>query len=212
MKYTECNLDTVELYTNNIMQICTTADNNKTAEITRDGLNWYEDAKDMCYAISKRFDIPVELVAGVVAVLSPNISWIIQQRHTESFIYEILNGASHTEVGYGYLTNRLKAKKILLEKKVFPHLSGQKVTAFYHNILGDYSTPTIDIWAIRIAISDFSLNRSKAGFYMKDFALRDEIKQAYKVAAKRLKMPVAIAQSLSWTIAIELYREKIIND
>jgi hypothetical protein len=40
--------------------------------------------------------------------------------------------------------NKEKAFNIAATNVVWPHLSGPKVSIFYENLLGDYSTPTID--------------------------------------------------------------------
>lgn len=204
-----CSLDTVDTYANNILQTVATLDSKESNELINSSKNWYRDANKLCRQIGAELNLSAEIVAGVVAVLSPNQNWLIQERHTKKFISDILNGVDYKSTGYGYYANREKASKIILNKKVFPYLSGQKVTAFYSNIVGKYSNVTIDIWAVRIALNDYSLNRKQCGLYMRDYYKRDEIVRSYHVAANRLKLPVAVLQSLSWVIGRNIISKKL---
>lgn len=196
VKYNVCCLDTVQRYKSNILYYTRVSD----TSIVNAGVVWYRDANKLCKDIASKTGLKFTTVAGVIAVLSPNQNWQVQQKYTLRFIQDIQKGTYYKSTGYGYFTNRLKAVNMILSDTVKPYLRGAKVEAFYNNITGNLNTVTLDIWAIRIALNDLTLPKKDSGLYMRNNALRDEIYKAYLLASSELNYKPAILQSLVWHI------------
>ena len=58
-------------YTTNINKVFKQA----TAQEVNHGLTWYQDAQDACQAMADTYELPLAIVVGVVAALSPTNRW-----------------------------------------------------------------------------------------------------------------------------------------
>lgn len=118
-----------------------------------EGKNWYHVAYNFCLDTSKIYNIDVDVIIGMVAVLSPLAQW----NYNKTLVEKILQGI---EVHWKIPLNVVKARKILAEGKVFPTLSGIKVTNFYNSIKNANSEEfvVVDRWALRTAYNDYTLN------------------------------------------------------
>ena len=103
------------------------------------GEGWYAHALAFCASL----DDNVERAAGVVAALSPMLSWP-RNMVVASDVYA---GARS-----GCLSaNIAKAVRILDGEAPLDVLGGKKVRAFFANIMGDQDTVTVDRHAIMVA-------------------------------------------------------------
>ena len=141
----------------------------------RDGIAWYGDA----LALAQELDpTNVRRAVGIIAVLSPMTSWPLNVRRARE-VY-----ATGTTSG---LTNSVrKAERIFNGENPDDVVSGEKVTSFFHNILGDDARVTVDRHAIDCAYGKVQTDseRSQA---VKSTKARDGygiIRDAYKHVAE----------------------------
>jgi hypothetical protein len=157
--------------TDNILRAYVLADDSDI----NDGIDWYGRALEL--AIELDPTNPRRAV-GIIAVLSPMTSWPMNVRRARE-VY-----ATGTTSG---LTNNVrKAERIFNGENPDDVVSGEKVTSFFHNILGDDARVTVDRHAIDCAYGKVQTNeeRSKA---IKSTKVRDGygiIRDAYKHVAQ----------------------------
>lgn len=102
--------------------------------------NWY---RDIFEHIQKHFDDP-ELFAGLLSATSPRTSvrksWNLSLRIYRQF----RNG---NDIDY---TGMIPSTRRNIDRVLSGHeLSGLKVSAFYQNLIGNYSPVTIDVWMLK---------------------------------------------------------------
>ena len=167
------------------------------------GVAWYANAYDACMAIALRYDVPVHIVVGVVAALSPNNRWNTNLVNGEAIVRAFLDGDGMDSVSVcTYTTMKRKAWSILeampmryksanadadnkLYDEVKPILNGKKIVCFYENIMGD-DTCTIDGHARNIAYNErVNLTDNRTNIGIKEYA---NLQEAYRQAAKRCKV------------------------
>ena len=119
-----------------------------TPEEKRDGIVWYVEAFADCKRIALDTKVPVHIVVGVVAALSPNNKWDRNINNAKDLIEGYLNG-EHIESIKVSTYNKMKEKAWSIldrmpdEDGVSLILNGQKITSFYRNIMG-HDTCTVD--------------------------------------------------------------------
>lgn len=161
-----------------------------TPEEKRDGIVWYADAYRDCNRIAIDLDVPVHIVTGVVAALSPNNKWERNVTNARDLITAYMNGDDIDSVKVStYHSMKRKAWSILDampdHDEVIAILNGQKIVSFYRNIMGD-DTCTIDGHARNIAYGErVGLTDDKTNIGIKEYrSLQDE----YVMAAKRTRV------------------------
>jgi hypothetical protein len=160
------------------------------------GKAWYDAARNVAIEYARQYGTSKQRAAGVIAALSPQVSW----KKNQDYAAIILHGAS---IGvkprtYCIQSNWDKAWKIATDKTVLPLdvLSGPKVRAFYRNICGkDDRSVTVDVWAARVA--EPYNPKPKLG-RTKDYAV---IADAYQSVASALGMVPAHLQAACWIVA-----------
>lgn len=154
-------------HTRNIMRVfrgCTDDD-------VREGMSWYREAREFAASL----DTDVERAVGVIAVLSPMVSWprnMTLARNHYAGIYGGCLGASTT-----------KAQRILAGEPVESVVSGVKVSAFYAAIMGDTESVTLDRHAIDVAMGR-TLSDDDRNAIGRSKARREPIVKAYRSAAR----------------------------
>lgn len=103
----------------------------------KDG-QWYDDARDFARALAAEHNATLETVAGIIAVLSPQLQWDRNKRLAAQVMRE-----GWPEEGC-LVRNAEKARRIWRGEDPEDVLSGPKVTAFYRAILGDESAVVLD--------------------------------------------------------------------
>lgn len=166
------------------------------------GLKWYHNARSFCRYLSIKYDIPLESAVGIVAVLSPNLSWRINKNAAELIIQD----ENNAPILPGYPKSKAKALRILWGENPIDVIGGNKVTAFYHNILkpNDDQYVTLDTWASRIATLDHSLGMDTAQVYLRSLKY-DIVANAYKVAATDYGILPLECQAITWITYRDLY-------
>ena len=145
------------------------------------GRDWYPIARNIARQFADTYGIPLDVSAGVIAVLSPSTEWMANVRGAETIIRAHARGESMPgpgEVETTYYTNVIKAWRILSTGSDFPrcdgtriaasgrrvkcnptrddcparaHLHGPKVSEFHATILGKLDGRVVDVWATRAA-------------------------------------------------------------
>lgn len=170
-----------------------------TPEQVESGKAWYCTARTFASELAETSPYTLEQVAGVIAVLSPQCNWEQNKIGAWKVVALHENGSSpDLLLDYtGYRANILKAWRVLDGDDTA--VRGPKVTAFRDAILGDLSTPVIDVWASRTARSK---ERNLA------FAFRDDespgrvemraMQEAYRRAAAARGLAPGEAQAIAW--------------
>jgi hypothetical protein len=196
------------------------------------GLAWYPDALAFCREVGRETGYAADVVAAVVAVLSSQTSWPENKANARKVIAWHQAGRTGRPPGCpGYGENFRKARRILraadagepiracasraLSSKGTgrivacngdhcgrAHVHGPKHAPFYWSIIGDPDTPTVDVWATRVA----TIHPSEVATLAPDDPRRkglpgklgDDIRDAYRaVAAAQDILPVQ-AQAIPW--------------
>lgn len=120
-------------------------DNKKEAT---EWLQWYE--LQVAWAKSLAVHYELHQVLGVIAAMSPQVSWDVQLEWMPIILDQ--HRMVGTVIGPGFNRNKRKAQ-LILDGTVHPSkiLSGRKVLAFYHALMGDLDSVTIDRHAFAIA-------------------------------------------------------------
>jgi len=142
---------------------------------------WYNDVYFLCLEIALEYRIRYDVIAAVIATLSPLTPWSKNVENARKIVeftlankerlLDFFNGRIkrvHIDVlnditelfahVQGYNTNKAKALFIALYNDT-SWCRGPKVEAFFHNIAEPNSDQvTIDIWMIRMGLWDFTIH------------------------------------------------------
>lgn len=105
------------------------------------GLLWYTRASWEVDDLAERYNVSRIVAAGVVAVISPRITWKQNIKLANVLL------ANAYERGL-FKANLRKAMRIMDGEAPSHVLKGSKVNAFYRSILG-FDDPVIDAWMLR---------------------------------------------------------------
>ena len=162
-----------------------------------EGARWYVNAAHECLIMAERVGRDVRVIAGVVAALSPNVWW--ERCLLDSLTLILGHKAGQPETGIivtTYHSNRRKAWSILEGRDPESVLHGPKTSAFYLNLIGDWSVPCIDTHAInawhgkRVVGSNLWLRRETT-------TVR-KVTADYIRAAETLQLSPAEFQAIIW--------------
>lgn len=153
------------------------------------GLAWYREAHALAVSLDPD---NVPRAAGVIAALSPQLSW---DRNVDLARRAYAEGRASAPLG---ASNR-KADRILAGEAPLDVLGGPKVRAFYACIVDpDCDAVCVDRHAVDVAIgrrTDDSTRNAilgrKGGY--------DATADAYRRAAKILGVPAPAVQAVTWT-------------
>ena len=171
----------------------------------RDGIVWYADALRDCTQIANDLDLPVAIVTGVCAALSPNNKWDRNIVNARDLCAAFVNGDAMESVKVSTY-NKMKEKAWSILEQMPDHdgiikiLNGQKIVSFYRNIMGD-DTCTIDGHARNIAYNErVGLTDDRTNIGVKEYrTLQAEYVEAAKktrVNGRRLK--AFELQAITW--------------
>jgi hypothetical protein len=121
------------------------------------GRNWYSNAYQICESLASKYDVTIDIVAGVISALSPNNKWdsnvIDAEIMLRAYVYEMPYSSVKVAT---YSSNKDKAATILdrqlNRKDIIQVLRGNKTVAFFLCIAtnGFSDTPCIDGHAYNI--------------------------------------------------------------
>lgn len=169
----------------------------------RQGTEWYAKAKAQAQAVADKHDIPLRIVVGVIAALSPNNRWERNVSDANNLIDAFLRGDPVDVCKPStYTKMRDKAWSVIEQMPendtaVMRILNGQKIVSFFCNIMG-HDNCTIDGHAYNIA------RGKRAGLTSDDTniskSVYQEMQAAYYRAAKRVGLKVYELQAITWVV------------
>lgn len=164
---------------------------------------WYARARTLASKIAHATGLSIESVAGVIAVMSPNVEWGLQEKYTLAFCQAILSGVPVVDApGAGYGDNRIKAAAIVRGGDPHKIVKGPKVYPFFLCILGDESQVVVDVWMSRAAV-DIDVDQDTAARIISPIQRRRMIMAAVRDLAIKYGLTPAIAQAAIWLDAKE---------
>jgi hypothetical protein len=191
-------------YVRNIKKIFKLA----SPEEVRDGIIWYAEAQAAAKRLALTHGVPLRIVVGVIAALSPNNRWERNVWDADNLLGVYLGGGSPEEVKVSCY-NAMKAKAWGLldampssDAEVMLILNGQKITSFFCNIMG-HDTCTIDGHALNIARGErVGLTSAKTNVGKRLYA---DLQGAYDRAGKSVRVngrPLKAfeMQAITWVV------------
>ena len=184
-------------YTTNINKVLKQA----TAQEVNHGLTWYQDAQDACQDMADTYELPLAIVVGVVAALSPTNRWERNLIDADNMLAAFTGGGYVEDTApCTYKTMRGKAWLILSNgvaqdvDAIAKTLNGPKITDFFLCIMGQ-DVCVIDGHAWCIANADRRTMQEVPSIGKK---LRKELQAAYSKAGKRHNMTAFQMQAATW--------------
>lgn len=167
------------------------------------GTTWYAEAQEYAQRIADKHVVPLRVVVGVIAALSPNNKWVRNVNDADQMLAAFLRG-DPVDVCKPSTYTKMRDKAWLLiesmpedDESVMQILNGQKIVSFFKNIMG-YDTVTIDGHAYNIArgkrvtLTDNDTNINKSTY--------QDMQDAYTRAAKRVGLKVYELQAVTWVV------------
>ena len=182
----------------NIISVYRDADETQHAE----GLLWYDNAQKAAYHIAVKYDVPVYIVAAVIAALSPNNKWTRNVTNADALIGAFISGDGLLSVKVStYHAMKQKAWDILAARPDYDGakrmLKGQKITSFFCDIMGEFNV-TIDGHAQNIAYGErVGLTDDRSNIGKKEYRA---LQAAYEAAAERLGLMPYQLQAITWRV------------
>ena len=99
------------------------------------GMSWYGNANAYARTLSAEYDVPYEYAAGIIAALSPRVSWADNLKGADSILAD---GEQASTMALG--VNVVKALWIENGSDPDSILGGRKVRSFWRNISQPYSS------------------------------------------------------------------------
>lgn len=152
-----------------------------TDDVRKAGAAWYRQARLKAYHMAQATGHTLRTAAGVIAALSPRLSWTANVRAA----HMVLGGLTPSGV---FKASLAKAIAIREGMKPLSVLGGPKVRAFYRALIGHDSAAVVDVWVARAAGVGTQLTP-------KAYA---EVASALKLAAREAKVPTAHLQAAVW--------------
>ena len=176
-----------------------------TPEEKRDGVVWYATALAECNRIALDYEVPLHIVVGVCASLSPNNRWERNIINTRDMVQAYVTGDNIDSFKVStYHAMKQKAWSILeampeTEAEVIAILNGQKITSFFQNIMG-YDTCTIDGHARNIAYNVREGLTGSISIGKKEYATlqAEYVKAGKKVRLNGRALKAVEMQAITW--------------
>jgi hypothetical protein len=164
-------------------------------------ITWYQEAHDFAVFLAHTYNITTEQAAGVIAVISPRISWERNLVDAMAICTTWFEGGDLLDLPdiSAFQTNVVKAWNILkLPGVPTEQLLGKKapkVRAFYSNILYPKSSTdvTVDSWMVRAYYGDLTHKGA-----VKNDTERQAITQAIIDLANKYQYRACDMQAVLW--------------
>lgn len=160
------------------------------------GRYWYTHARDVADAIAERASLSREQAAALIAVYSPRCSWDENIVRAEE--------SARTGVPAPSVNDQVsKAAAILAGEDPDPWVRGPKVRRFWHNIMGDWSHVTVDIWHVRAATDNLEAGDREYKLTAGTEHRYGILEEATVRAAQAAKLTPAEFQAVVWLVVRE---------
>lgn len=178
------------------------------AEHWESGKAWYKQAYQFTKYLSEDTGLPLENVAGVIAALSPQVSW-----ETNCYSAESVVRYAQIDKRYGgYYANVEKAYQCLTAHPL-KVLGGAKVLAFYHNILNPHSPEyvTVDTHIARVLFDTLTLTNQQIS-YIFSHKGNSLAQQCLRKVASQHKVNAVALQAALWLCVREYTQNRVNKD
>lgn len=173
------------------------------------GKYWYQIQNLVLADMAIEFNVPIKLVAEVVAVLSPSLRWPMNIPSARRIFEAIASGANIFDLVElfktisGYNVNKVKAVLMIVTGSDV-WFSGPKVTAFAKNLINPFSVvATIDRHMLRLALFDFTMTDDDLSKYSKPDII-EYFAAPLRELANELGLYVAELQAYLWVASQEI--------
>jgi len=162
--------------------------------------DWYDEAQQEARQIAEKLDMPIYIVVGVMASLSPNNKWERNLVNAYELCKAFQDGQGMDSVKVStYHKMKEKAWGILKEfpdyETVIVRLSGKKIISFFRNIMGEDDI-TIDGHAKNIYYNErVGLTHAKTSISIKEYA---KLQKEYLTVAKEYDLLGRQLQAITW--------------
>lgn len=154
------------------------------------GLTWYDEAHAWCVRLAFKHGMTTEQVAVIAASLSPRLPWHRAIDLTE----RILDGEDISAFALGRRVR--KAEQVLAGLDPWTVASGPKVTAFAHNLVGDYSWATIDKWSFdQVSGRDYN---GQGAHFLERVGIYNMYSECFETVAREASLETAVMQAILW--------------
>lgn len=178
--------------------------NASSPESIEAGYNWYDQAGFIANHIANKFNVPYSKVCGVIAALSPATNWVQNVADASNLVYAWSQGLDCDKIVVTtYGNNKKKAIRILgsngshaykVSEIILGNSKTSKTHSFFMNIYSHSPEyVTIDRHAFRIAVN--SMKADEICITEKRYR---SMAEAYKIAAKKLKLEPKQLQAITW--------------
>ncbi len=170
----------------------------------RKGRMWYADAHRFCAILAREKGLSIDVTCGVLAALSPRVSWSENLRAALCLV-KLDTLPAGTMV---LPANVAKALRILKGEAPLDVLRGEKVVAFYLCIRKPATSRAVcvDTHAIRAAIGDIEADEHKTSPYFRKARSRT-VQDAYRRVARQERMQPHRLQAVVWLVVKRLIEE-----
>ncbi len=159
--------------------------------------NWYADARALCVRIAEEHAVPLHVVVGIVAALSPRLGWGPNVRLARRML------ASGGTLASGALSNNLrKAREIYAGADPLDVMTAPKTANFYRAILTMGADGiVIDRHAYDVAVGKRHTDAERPGMTPKQY---EAVAECYRRAAIILSdetgetLSPSMIQALTW--------------
>ncbi len=149
---------------------------------TAAGLLWYARQRKVARRLARVYRTTIARACGVIAALSPRLGWTYNVRAAEL----VLAGAA--KVPGVFKASLAKARAIASGARPLQTLGGPKVRAFYRALMGNESSPVVDVWVARaVGVQDAPTAKQY-----------EQVSQALALAARAAGTTVAGLQAVAW--------------
>ena len=181
------------------------------------GTDWYERASRFADRLSQAYGCSPMVAAGVIAAISPNVSWTLNQRSAETMIKAWSVGVDPMSVKVcGYPVMRQKAADILslepsdsdIKDKILSILNGPKISSFFKCIVGDQKEVCVDGHALSVFLGERILTSKTPSISPK---LYTTVQRAYAIISARSEeicgtyLSPAQVQAVTWVTYRRVY-------
>ena len=180
--------DKVDLVTEAVVKRIVRTLNKADAVTVREGMEWYDEARQLTVKLSLMSEYTTAQVAAAMAHLSPRLRW---NQNVEAITDLVLYGTLPAYVMQGPAKRARKALVAAEPMNTFGKRA-KKTLAFARNINGDVNAVTVDTWILDVVgITEQQLKL--VGVY-------DAVAHAYRLAAKRRGFTPAELQAITWIV------------
>jgi hypothetical protein len=180
----------------NILNLYAAADDVAVFE----GTHWYDQARTFASTIAERYSVTTDVAACVIAAHSMNASWKANMTRAVNQLSGSPTGLTAAiRMAHEAMTwDTVAAGDIPAYDSPFDAIVGPKINPFARCVAGDLNAVATDRWAQRAAFD--TLDDKKATRWIKRNGMRDNMIEAYALAAGSVGIAPAVMQAIVWVV------------